>query len=139
MSVAFNDSKITVQDKPLDQGGVGSNAPLPGLSKTVANVTVYYEKYGFSARAAMRARSNYLGEISDFAGDRAFKYVKGDHIVDFQSAYEFGPGTLQGWSVLFQVNNLTNEPYIAYQQSETRVLDYQRYGRQFFAGFNFKM
>ena len=30
--------------------------------------------------------------------------------------------------ILFQVNNLTNEPYIAYSENKQRVLDYQEYG-----------
>ena len=87
---------------------------MPGLSETVWNATVYYENAGFSARVGTRARSEYIGEVTNFANDRALKYVKGDQITDAQVGYEFGTGRLQGLSILFQVNNLTNEPYIAY-------------------------
>ncbi len=88
-----------------------------------------------SRRASPRAsRSKYIGEVTNFANDRALKYVKGDQITDAQIGYEFGPGTLDGLSILFQVNNLTNEPYIAYAVTETRQQDFQEYGRQYLAG-----
>ena len=53
--------------------------------------------------------------------------------------YEFSEGRLNGISVLFQVNNLTNEPYIAYAVSETRQQDFQEYGRQFLLGVNYRL
>jgi iron complex outermembrane receptor protein len=65
--------------------------------------------------------------------------VKGDEITDAQIGYEFGDGKLDGVSVLFQVNNLTNEPYIAYAVDESRQQDYQQYGRQFLLGVNYRL
>jgi outer membrane receptor protein involved in Fe transport len=40
--------------------------------------------------------------------------------------------------LLFQVNNLTNEPYVAYSQNKERVLDYQEYGTQYLLGLNYR-
>jgi len=137
-----DDPMLTVQDPPGDNTLPGNNLgtiPLPGLSKNVWNATLYYEKAGFSARVAMRARSKYIGEVTNFANERAFKYVKGDQITDAQLGYEFSEGRLDGVSVLFQVNNLTNEPYIAYAVSETRQQDFQQYGRQFLLGINYRL
>ena len=141
-SVAETDSSIKIQDPPGNNFLTGNNLgeiPLPGLSKTVWNATLYYENYGFSARIATRARSKYIGEVTNFANDRALKYVKGDQITDAQIGYAFGPGKLDGLSILFQVNNLTNEPYIAYAVTETRQQDFQQYGRQFLLGINYKL
>jgi iron complex outermembrane recepter protein len=142
LSISRTSSDIRIQDPPgnnfLTGNGLG-NIPLPGLSKTVWNAMVYYEKAGFSARVATRARSKYIGEVTNFANDRSFKYVKGDEITDAQIGYEFSEGTLQGMSVLFQVNNVTNEPYIAYAVSETRQQDFQEYGRQFLLGINYRL
>ena len=112
---------------------------LPGLSKTVWNATLFYERSGFSARIATRARSKYIGEVTNFANDRSFKFVKGDQITDLQTGYEFSAGSLKGLSALLQVNNLTNESYIAYSRIETRQQDYQTYGRQFLLGLNYKL
>jgi TonB-dependent receptor len=141
LSISRTSSDITIQDPPgnnfLTGNGLG-NIPLPGLSRTVWNAMLYYERAGFSARVATRARSKYIGEVTNFANDRSFKYVKGDQITDAQIGYEFGEGALNGMSILAQVNNLTNEPYIAYAVTETRQQDFQEYGRQFLLGINYR-
>ena len=137
LSISQTDSAISIQDLAAQTGT--TKLPLPGLSKTVWSTTFYYEQSGFSARVATRSRSKYIGEVTNFANDRTFKFVKGDRITDFQTGYEFDSGPLKGLSVLFQVNNLTNEPYIAYSQVEARLQDYQQYGRQFLLGVNLKL
>ena len=142
LSISQTESDITIEDPPNNQftGGNGlGNIPLPGLSETVWNATLYYEKAGFSARVATRSRSEYIGEVTNFANDRAFKYVKGDQITDAQLGYAFQSGTLEGLSILFQVNNISNEPYIAYSVSEARQQDFQEYGRQYLLGVNYRV
>jgi TonB-dependent receptor len=142
LSISETRSSIEIEDPPGSDFVAGNNLgkiPLPGLSETVWNATVYYERAGFSARVATRARSEYIGEVTNFANDRSLKYVKGDQITDAQVGYEFGEGSLNGLSILFQVNNLTNEPYIAYAVNETRQQDYQEYGRQYLIGVNYRL
>jgi TonB-dependent receptor len=142
LSWSHTDSSIKIIDTPgtgTTSGTGFGEIPLPGLSKNVWNATLYYEKYGFSARIAARARTKYIGEITNFANDRAFRFIKGDTITDFQMGYEFGEGRFQGLSILFQVNNLTDEPYVAYAVDEARLIDYQTYGRQFLFGINYKL
>lgn len=136
LSVSQTDSSITVSGQV--SGISSSNITLPGLSKTVWSAAGYYEKYGFSARVATRYRSNYIGEIDDFAGDRALEYVRHEQITDFQTGYEFQEGPVKGLSILFQVNNLTNTPFIDYSQNVSRIRDYETFGRDFFFGFNYK-
>jgi TonB-dependent receptor len=144
LSVAQTESNIVVADPPggsnstIASNGLG-NIPLPGLSKTVWNATFYFEHAGFSARIATRARSKYIGEITNFSNDRTFQYVKGNEITDFQTSYEWQEGKLKGLSVLFQINNMTNAPYVSYQTSEARMMDYQTYGKQFMFGVNYKL
>jgi TonB-dependent receptor len=142
LSYSYTDSGIKIQDPPGNNFNSGNNLgeiPLPGLSKDVWNATVYYERAGFSARVATRARSKYIGEVTNFANDRSLKYVMGDQITDAQLGYEFGEGHLSGLSILLQMNNITNEPYIAYAVSETRQQDFQEYGRQLLLGINYKL
>ena len=135
-SYSYTDSDIAVQ------GSVSSvpiqNIPLPGLSQDVWNLTLYFEKYGFAARINTRYRSEYIGEVTNFANDRGFRFVDSDQITDAQFSYSFGPGSLDGLQLLFQINNLTNEPYVAYSQDQTRVLDYQEYGTQYLMGLNYR-
>ena len=137
LSVSETDSSVTI---PGTASGVASSAiTLPGLSKTVWSAMLYYEQYGFSARIATRYRSNYIGEIDDFAGDRALEYVRHEQITDFQTGYEFERGALKGLSILFQINNVTNAPFIDYSSDPARVRDYETFGRDFFFGFNYKL
>ncbi|HUE47680.1 MAG TPA: TonB-dependent receptor [Steroidobacteraceae bacterium] len=137
LSLSETDSSINVLGQ-VAGGTTSSTITLPGLSKTVASAMLYYEKYGFAARVASRYRSNYIGEITDFAGDRALEYVRHELITDFQTSYEFKEGRAQGLMVLFQVNNLTNTPFIDYSVSTARTRDYETFGRDFFFGLNFK-
>ncbi|MDE1921997.1 MAG: TonB-dependent receptor [Gammaproteobacteria bacterium] len=136
-SVSETDSSISI---PGQVASISSQAiTLPGLSKTVWQATVYYERYGFSARLATRYRSNYIGEITDFAGDRALEYVRHEQITDFQTGYDFTKGRLSGLSLLFQIDNMTNTPFIDYAGVGTRVRDYETYGRLFFLGAKYKL
>ena len=111
-SVSQTDSSVRIQGQSV--AAARPDITLPGLSKTVWSAMLYYEKYGFSARIATRYRSNYIGEITDFSGSRALEYVRHEQITDFQTGYEFQSGPAKGLSVLFQINNLTNAPFIDY-------------------------
>lgn len=142
LSYSYTDSSIRIEDPPgnnfITGNGLG-NIPLPGLSENVWNATLYFERAGFSARVATRSRSEYIGEVTNFANDRSLKYVKGDQITDAQIGYEFQGGTFEGLSILLQGNNLTDEPYIAYAVDETRQQDFQQYGRQILLGVNYRL
>lgn len=137
LSYSYTESDIEI---PGSVSSVASdNIPLPGLSKDVWNATLYYEKYGFGARIATRYRSEYIGEVTNFANERGLRFVDADMITDAQVSYTFGEsGMLDGLQFLLQVNNVTNEPYIAYSQNKSRLLDYQEYGTQYLVGVNYK-
>jgi TonB-dependent receptor len=136
LSYSYTQSDIEIQ------GSISSvstdNIPLPGLSEDVWNATLYYENHGFGARIATRYRSEYIGEVANFANERALRFVDSDMITDAQLSYAFSGNALEGLQVLFQVNNLTNEPYIAYSENKQRLLDYQEYGTQYLLGLNYK-
>jgi iron complex outermembrane recepter protein len=139
MSYAYTDSDIEIEDQPFNGSGIlpGNSLgsiPLPGLSENVWNGTVYYEKYGFAARFAARYRSEYIGEVTNFANERALKYVDGGTFMDAQVSYMFDEGMLDGLTLLFQINNLTNEPYFAYAVDEARYQDFQEYGTTYLVG-----
>jgi iron complex outermembrane receptor protein len=60
-------------------------------------------------------------------------------VVDSQIGYTFSDGPMDGLSLLAQVNNLSNEPFVTYQNNDPRqVIDYQNYGRTFLVGLNYK-
>jgi iron complex outermembrane recepter protein len=135
-SASFTDSKIKIQDP---DSNAGSDIPLPGLSKTVTNITAYYEKYGFSGRISQRKRSDFVGEISNFANNRTLRYVVGENIVDAQIGYNFESGSLKGLGLVLQMNNLTNTPYQTYAVTKDRPYEYIKYGRTILFGLNYKL
>ncbi|MBU1271719.1 MAG: TonB-dependent receptor, partial [Alphaproteobacteria bacterium] len=112
---------------------------LPGLSETVMNGTLYYERYGFQARVSGRYRSDFLGEVAGFGNGRTLRSVAAETVVDAQVGYEFQSGPLEGLSILAQVNNLTDEPFKTFENGdERRTIDYQSYGRTFAVGMNYR-
>ncbi len=129
---------ISYTESEIEPDGVNPT-PLPGLSETVANLTVYYEKNGWQLRASNRYRDDFLGEVAGFGNGRTLRSVAAENIVDAQIGYEFQSGILEGASVLFQVNNLTDEPFKTFENGdERRTIDFQRYGRTYLFGINYR-
>lgn len=135
-SATFSSSSIKIPDEGSNTGS--ERISLPGLSKRVTNLTLYYEKSGFSTRISQRQRSDFIGEIGNFAGNRTLRFVQGEKVVDFQIGYEFQEGTYKGLGFQLQANNLTNEAYRTYASTKDRPYEYQKYGRSILAGVNYK-
>ncbi len=133
-SLSYNDSSIKLGSNPTQA------ITVPGLSKWVYTAEGYFEKYGMQARLSYRKRSTYLGEVAGLSANPDFRRVKGEGILDAQIGYEFQEGSaLQGLSVLLQAKNLTDRPFVTYANDDPRqVIDYQRYGRNYYFGFAYK-
>lgn len=131
---SYSDTKSAIHPN-----GPGTSDPLPGLSKYVSNATLYYERFGFSARVSRRTRSSFVGEFEGFGGDRERHALAGEQVVDAQVGYSFQSGPLQNLSLVLQVNNLTNEPsrqtVVGY---DDRFNDYFEYGRTWMLGASYK-
>jgi iron complex outermembrane receptor protein len=138
-SASFNDSSIKIKD-PDSATSVGSGPiSLPGLSKRVYNATAYYERNGFEARISERRRSDFIGEIGNFAGNRTLRYVVGENIVDAQISYTFAKDSrLDGLSLLLQASNLNDSAYRTYAQTKDRPLEYIKWGRTILFGATYK-
>jgi TonB-dependent receptor len=137
-SASFNDSNIKIRD-PDNASSVGSgDISLPGLSDEVYNLTAYYEHKGFEARISGRKRSDFIGEIGNFAGNRTLRYVVGEEIVDAQISYTFGDDAIKGLSVLLQLSNLTDDSYQTYAGTKDRPLENIKWGKTWLFGVNYK-
>ncbi|WP_181373155.1 TonB-dependent receptor [Massilia glaciei] len=136
VNAAVTSSDLNVPD--TSDGGSG-NMPLPGLSKQVGSLTMYYEKHGFSARVAQRYRSDFVGEITQFAGDRQATYIKAEKVMDLSLGYEFQNGPLKDLSFSLSVNNLRNAHFIRYRKTKDNVIQDDKYGKQILLGVNYKM
>jgi iron complex outermembrane recepter protein len=129
-------SDTTSDIKPF---GPNSSQPLPGLSKYVSSLTLYYDRYGFSARVASRSRSEFFGEVQGFGGDRARRSFDGETVTDMQVGYTFQNGPLKNLGILLQVNNLENEPFkSSFDSRSDRPREYFEYGRTYLFGVNYR-
>jgi iron complex outermembrane receptor protein len=119
----------------------GNPSVIPGYSKWVANLTAFYERYGFNVRGSMRYRSSFQGDFVLFSGGLDRQFVLAETIFDAQVGYDFPlDSRLSGLSVFLQGQNLTNERQatIAVQNNPDTWLKYQTYGRRYLAGATYK-
>ncbi len=135
--IQANYSDTTSSVQPL--GPSSPNEPLPGLSKYVSNFTAYYERFGFSTRVSQRHRSQFVGEVQGFGGDRTRRTFEGETVTDVQLGYTFQSGPMKNLSILLQVNNLENEPFrSSFDGDSTRPREYFEYGRTYLFGVNYR-
>jgi len=121
----------------------GNDYELPGLSDSIQSLTVYYERYGFTARTSMRKRSDFKGDIYGVGFSTDQVDIQGETIWDAQLGYDFADSGIQGLESLeitFQVQNITEEPFISLQgDNALQVRDYQDYGRTYLLGFKYEL
>ncbi|MCG7542797.1 TonB-dependent receptor [Pseudoalteromonas sp. MM17-2] len=121
----------------------GNDYELPGLSDSIQSLTLYYERYGFTARTSMRKRSDFKGDIYGVGFSTDQVDILGETIWDAQLGYDFADSGIQGLESLeitFQVQNITEEPFISLQgDNALQVRDYQDYGRTYLLGFKYEL
>ncbi len=112
---------------------------VPGLSKWVANGTLYSQHGGFEARVSDSYRTSFLGEVSGISATRILQTIKGGSIYDAQVSYTIPYGRLKGLTFLLQGSNLTNQRFITYQNNDPRqVQTWEEYGRRYEVGISYK-
>ena len=123
----------------LVYGDNPSPITVPGLSKWVANGTLYYQHAGFEARVSDSYRSDFLGEVSGISASRIEQTLKGGSTYDAQVSYTFNHGSLNGLTLIAQGSNLSNKIFATYQNNDPRqVLIWERYGRTYSLGVSYK-
>ena len=142
----------SIRDQKVDQNSnrviAGSSASIDGLSGISNNLTVYYEKYGFSARVSQRYRSAFTATTRDIFFRPTTRSQGSDKVVDMQLGYAFDDaGAYKGLTVTLQVNNLLDSYTRNYKTpgnpdvpDNTQLLPNYTYqfGRQVLAGLNYK-
>jgi iron complex outermembrane receptor protein len=136
---------ISYTDYKLNQKAVAQipNRVLPGFSKWVYDVTGYYEKNGFQARASWRHRSKYEGEVIALFQNLEPALTQPDEQVDAQVGYTFQPASmLNGLGILLQVSNVLNSPYRTYVPTgptgKIPMLErVEKYGRSWLLGASY--
>ncbi|MCA0894622.1 TonB-dependent receptor [Microbulbifer agarilyticus] len=125
----------TESETAVDGGGNFPDQvlPLPGLSKNVWSTSVFWDIGNFSTNMNVRYRDEFaFAGVSP--GGSSLTMADEYTTVDWQSSYSFDNGV----DVLFQVNNLTNEPNIATYGTPSAVAEYAEYGRQYFMGVSYQ-
>jgi iron complex outermembrane receptor protein len=121
----------------------GNDYELSGLSESISNITVYYEKNGFQFRTSVRSRGDFKGDVYGLGFDTVQVDIIGETIVDAQIAYDFGEAGyegLDGLSIFLSGANLTNEPFTSLQgDNHLQVRDYQDYGKNYLLGVSYKL
>ena len=121
----------------------GNEFELPGLSEEISTFTFYYDKNGFSARASMRHRGDFKGDVYGLGFDTVQVDIVGETIWDAQVGFDFGEAgfeSLDGLSIFLQGYNLTQEPFKSLQgDNALQVRDYQDYGSSYLLGFSYKL
>ena len=129
-----------VESDMKDQNG--NDFQLPGLSESISTFTLYYDNNGFSARASMRHRGDFKGDVYGLGFDTVQVDILGETIWDAQIGFDFGDAgieSLDGLAITLQAYNLTEEPFTSLQgDNALQVRDYQDYGSSYLLGFSYK-
>jgi phosphoribosylformimino-5-aminoimidazole carboxamide ribotide isomerase len=134
LNYSYADSDLNF---PSSRSGRPLDLPLPGLSKHVANPTIFYEKSGFGARLGARYRSSFVAP--QIGLDEQIVTNASETVFDAQISYEF-PETsaLARLKLLAQANNFTDEPTRSFFGVSSQTGTIQRFGRTFFLGATYK-
>lgn len=103
---------------------------LPGSPEHTANLSVYFEKYGLSARLSF----NYASAFIDEMGASRFydRYYDATKYMDLNLSYTFGRDTK--FTVYADCTNLLNQPLRYYQGDKDFTMQQEYYGVKFNCG-----
>ena len=111
-----------------------SDIRFPGTSNRIANASLYYEKFGLSARVSYQHRTRWLDTLGGLGlGGGSDEYRAGYDNVDVAIRYALTPNV----SVFADLNNLTDAVYWAYQGNEGRPTEVEQIGRRYLGGIRF--
>ena len=95
--------------------------------------TLFWGYEGFETRISARYRDEFVSE--QVAVEAQTVNYDDELVIDYQASYQFN----NNLGVVFQVNNVTDEPTKSYfgVQSQTGTIQY--FGRQFFLGMTYAL
>lgn len=125
-SYSFTESEI---ERSVGDGVYAS--ALPGLSENVATVTLFWEYADFETRLSARYRDAFVSQ-QVAVNDQTVNFAE-ELIFDYQASYNLSDHA----SVLFQVNNVTDEPTRSYFSDETQTGTLQYFGTQYYLGMTY--
>ncbi len=99
-----------------------SKLPLQGLSKHNANLSVFYEKYGLSARLAYNYRSDFLVTVRDVIVPFQPIMQEGTGQLDGSIFYDVTPNVKAGIQMVNLLNNITHTKAIIGEKANGELI-----------------
>ena len=124
-SYSYTESEVSLINS---LGGEPIETTFEGLSQDVFTGTVFWNYQGFDARISARYRSPFVS--SQVGIDEQITNFDSETVIDMQTSYDLN----DNFKVLFQVNNLTDEPTKSYFGDKAQTGTLQFFGRQFYLG-----
>jgi iron complex outermembrane recepter protein len=139
-------ANYTYSDSSSDQPtSFASKAAIPGVSKNATTAQLYYERIGFSARAAYSWRDKavndtLVGSTFSFPDQngtiRTYQIYQAPYgQLDMQVGYDFG----SHFGIFASAQNVTNEAQHTYLQWPDLPFTYDASGRRYFIGVKGKL
>lgn len=137
-NINLNDSEVSVSSV----GGVPERKiPVPGSSDLVYNVSLYYEKYGLSARLAYQFRTEWgqsVGEYQVLNGllvpvTNGDVYWDDDEELDLSIRYQIN----DRYEWFFDAVNLTDDAGRRYGDDPGHPIEHESFGRRYIMGVRF--
>lgn len=113
----YTKSEVDVPSFDLVTGEASTTEQtLVNQPEHIYNASLFYEKYGFSARVAANFKGEYIDEYRVAAGPAHYRFYDKNLTVDFSASYSITDKI----KVFAEVNNLTNEPLRYYHGQTNR-------------------
>jgi iron complex outermembrane receptor protein len=111
---------------------------VPEMSHFMGNISLYWEKWGYSIRINDRYRSSYVQEVPNFNG--TLQAIEGapENTVDLQMSYTFTEGRLKGLNMNFSAENLTDTPMNSFVGKASYPEYYKLFGTNLLFGMKYK-
>lgn len=121
----------TFVDTNRDFGSISPTVrfAVVGLSDS-KNATIFYEKYGFSARIAYNRREGFLSSIANGSGAEPL-FVRMYDQIDASVSYDVTDNA----QVFIEGTNILDNEYVTTARFDNQIRGYYEYGARFDAGF----
>lgn len=122
---------VTFLDGSFDtaqRAGIG----FPGTSKRIVNASLYYEKYGLSARVSYQHRTDWLETLSMGTGgsNSGDEYRHGYENLDVALRYRL----TENFTLFADLSNLTDAVYWAYEGTGAKPTEVEQIGSRYMFG-----
>lgn len=121
----------TFVDTNRDFGSISPEVrfAVVGLSDS-KNATIFYEKYGFSARIAYNRREGFLSSIAEGSGNEPL-FVRSYDQFDASVAYDVTDNA----QIFIEGTNILDNEYVRTARFNNQIRGYYEFGARFDAGF----